>query len=75
MSLSLSNQERTDHQNARAVYNELRAKFANDPASLTEKERTELKNTIAYMKMEVFTSWAAVSVADDILLNMQFAYA
>lgn len=65
-------QERADHRQARDDYHTLTLKFRENPSKFSDEDRNTLINTINYLKMEVFTDWSSVSVADEVLLELNF---
>lgn len=65
-------QERADHRQARDDYHTLTLKFRENPSEFSDEDRNTLINAINYLKMEVFTDWSSVSVADEVLLRLNF---
>lgn len=65
-------QERADHRQAHDDYNTLTLKFRENPSEFSDEDRNKLINAINYLKMEVFTDWSSVSVADEVLLELNF---
>lgn len=65
-------QERADHRQARDDYHTLTLKFRENPSEFSDEDRNTLINAINYLKMEVFTDWSSVSVADEVLLELNF---
>lgn len=65
-------QERADHRQARDDYHTLSLKFRENPSEFSDEDRNKLINAINYLKMEVFTNPASVSVADDVLFELNF---
>ena len=65
-------QERADHRQAHDDYNTLTLKFRENPSEFSNEDRNKLINAINYLKMEVFTTWASVSAADEVLFELNF---
>lgn len=65
-------QERADHRQARDDYHTLSLKFRENPSEFSDEDCNKLINAINYLKMEVFTNPASVSVADDVLFELNF---
>lgn len=65
-------QERADHRQAHHDYHALTLKFRENPSEFSDEDRNTLINAINYLKMEVFTDWSSVSVADEVLLELNF---
>lgn len=65
-------QERADHRQAHDDYRTLTLKFRENPSEFSDEDRNKLINAINYLKMEVFTDWSSVSVADEVLLELNF---
>lgn len=65
-------QERADHRQARDDYHTLTLKFRENPSEFSDEDRNTLINAINYLKMAVFTDWSSVSVADEVLLELNF---
>lgn len=68
----LLDQERADHRQAHDDYNTLTLKFRENPSEFSDEDRNKLINAINYLKMEVFTNWASVSAADEVLFELNF---
>lgn len=65
-------QERADHRQALDDYHTLTLKFRENPSEFNDEDRNKLINAINYLKMEVFTSWASVSAAEDVLFELNY---
>lgn len=65
-------QERADHRQALDDYHTLSLKFRENPSEFSDEDRNKLINAINYLKMEVFTSWASVSAAEDVLFELNY---
>lgn len=65
-------QERADHRQGLDDYHTLSLKFRENPSEFSDEDRNTLINAINYLKMEVFTDWSSVSVADEVLLKLNF---
>lgn len=65
-------QERADHRQALDDYHTLSLKFRENPSEFSDEDRNKLISAINYLKMEVFTSWASVNAADDVLFELNF---